>query len=142
MGWPVASSHVFPLPGEDEQIAGLCNDLSSISQLRLHNLAGLTSVGGTMAVIQNASLVIALDSAPVHIAVGFGVRFVILYGATQPSSDGPYKGEMWCVRGGRSKELGKHDYRDSRKELEIMKRISTEEVVALVRKRLQDGAES
>jgi ADP-heptose:LPS heptosyltransferase len=95
-----------------------------------------------MAVIQNASLVIALDSAPVHVAVGFGVRFVVLYGTTQPSSDGPYKGEMWCVHGGRGKELGKHDYRDSRKGLEMMKRISTEEVVALVRKRLQDGAES
>jgi hypothetical protein len=70
----------------------------------------------------------------------FGLLF--LYGATQPSSDGPYKGEMWCVHGGRGKELGKHDYRDSRMGLEMMKRISTEEVVALVRKRLQDGTES
>ncbi len=126
-------------PGEEAQIAELCNDASSITQLRSHNLAGLTTVGGTMAVVQNASLVIALDSAPVHLAVGFAVPLVALYGATQPSSDGPYQAQMWCVHGGRGEELGKHDYRDSHKGRVMMGRITTEEVVALVRKRIHGG---
>ncbi|MFZ4643499.1 MAG: glycosyltransferase family 9 protein [Phycisphaerales bacterium] len=129
-------------PGEEAQVAELCNEASSIARLRSHNLAGLTTVGGTMAVIQNASLVIALDSAPAHLAVGFGVPLVALYGASQPSIDGPYQSQMWCAHGGRGEELGRHDHRDPQKGREMMERITTEEVVALVRKRLQGGAES
>ena len=95
-----------------------------------------------MAVIQNASLVIALDSAPTHLAVGFGVPFVALYGASQPSTDGPYQSQMWCAHGGRGEELGRHDHRDPQKGREMMARITTEEVVALVRKRIHGGGAS
>ena len=129
-------------PGEEDQVTELFQDVSKIPLLHVHNLVGSTTVGGTMAVIQSASLVVALDSAPAHLAVGFGVPLVALYGATQPAVDGPYQAQAWCLHGGRGEELGRHDYRDPRKGCQMMERITTQEVVELVRKRLDGGGRS
>jgi len=127
-------------PGEEPQVVDALTDISAITGMRSHNIVGCSTVAGTMAVIANSSLLLALDSAPVHVAVGFGVPFVALYGATQPSTDGPYQGQAWCAHGGRGEEIGRHDYRDARKGGAMMERITTDEVVALVRKRLQGRA--
>ncbi len=54
------------------------------------DLVGRTSLGQTMAVIAEAALVIANDSAPLHMAVGFGRPVIGLYGPTDPAAVGPY----------------------------------------------------
>ena len=54
------------------------------------DLAGKTSLGQTMAVIAEAGVVIAHDSAPLHMAVGFARPCVGLYGPTDPAVVGPY----------------------------------------------------
>ncbi len=124
-------------PGEERQVEAVVGRVSLDARLRSHNMVGKTSVGSTMAIIQRASLVVGLDSAPTHLAVGLGVPFVALYGATQPAKDGPYQLQSWCIHGGRGTDSRSHDYRDPQKGRKMMERISVEEVAALIRKRLQ-----
>ncbi len=125
--------------GEEGQVADAVAGASTIEELRFHNLVGLTTVGATMAVIQNASLLIGLDSAPTHLAVGLGVPFVALYGATRPTTDGPYQGQAWCIHGGHGEDLARHDHRDPAMGRKLMERISVDDVASLVRKRLSGG---
>ena len=68
------------------------NGLDSIS------LAGRTSIGQTMAVIEKASLVVANDSAPMHMAVGYGRPMVGLFGPTDPAEVGPYGRDDAVIR--------------------------------------------
>ncbi len=56
----------------------------------LIDLVGATTVGQTMAVVAAAGLVIANDSAPLHMAVGFDRRCIGLYGPTDPELVGPF----------------------------------------------------
>jgi len=62
------------------------------------NLVGKTTLGGTMAAIASAALVIANDSAPLHMAVGFNRACVALYGPTDPAVVGPYLRPETVVR--------------------------------------------
>ena len=54
------------------------------------DLVGSTSVGQTMAIVEGAGLVIANDSAPLHMAVGFSRPCIALFGPTDPARVGPY----------------------------------------------------
>lgn len=55
------------------------------------NLAGITSLAGTAAVIQKSSLLLSGDSGVLHIAVGLGVPTVSLFG--------PGRAKKWAPRG-------------------------------------------
>ncbi|MDD2308763.1 MAG: glycosyltransferase family 9 protein [Desulfuromonadaceae bacterium] len=57
------------------------------------NLAGLTSLSETAAVIQKSSLMLSGDSGVLHIAVGLGVPTVSLFG--------PGRAKKWAPRGDR-----------------------------------------
>jgi ADP-heptose:LPS heptosyltransferase len=74
------------------------------------DLTGRTSVGRMMAVIAAAGLVVANDSAALHIAVGLGRRCVGVFGPTDPRKVGPYRHEACVVRA--EVQPGIH-YRDS-----------------------------
>jgi len=52
---------------------------------------GKTTVGQLMAVIESANIIIANDSASLHMAVGFDRPTVALYGPTDISRVGPYE---------------------------------------------------
>ncbi len=54
------------------------------------DLLGQTDVAGLMRVIERAALVVANDSAAVHMAVGFNRPLVALYGPTRIDLVGPY----------------------------------------------------
>lgn len=129
-------------PGETEQVAANRPHDESIAPLHSHDLSGQTSVGAMMAVIRDAHLVVALDSAPAHLAVGFQVPLVALYGATSLLSDGPYNQYAWCAHGGQDEELSRHDYRDDNRGSELMGRITVDEVAALIRARLRAREQS
>ncbi|MEM7756499.1 MAG: glycosyltransferase family 9 protein, partial [Planctomycetota bacterium] len=75
-------------PGERDQCAPLL-DLAA-SDSRVVDLVGQTSVGGLMAVISRARLVVANDSAAAHMTVGFDRPLVALYGPTRTRLVGPY----------------------------------------------------
>jgi lipopolysaccharide heptosyltransferase I len=54
------------------------------------DLAGKTSLRGLVAVLEKASLVIANDTGPMHIAAALGRPLVTVYGPTDPAQTGPY----------------------------------------------------
>lgn len=60
------------------------------------NLAGKTSIPQLVALLQRASLVIANDSGPMHIASALGRPLVALFGPTNPVRTGPHK-RLECV---------------------------------------------
>ena len=54
------------------------------------NLAGRTNLPQLVALLEGASLVIANDSGPMHIAAALGRPLVTLFGPTNPVRTGPY----------------------------------------------------
>jgi len=62
------------------------------------DLVGRTDIGRTMAVIAGAALVIANDSAPLHMAVGFQRPCIGLYGPTDPDQVGPWGAQPNVLR--------------------------------------------
>ncbi len=129
-------------PSERGQVADNTPDATSIAPLRSHDLSSETTVGGMMAIVKDAALVVSLDSAPAHLAVGFNTPLVALYGATSVATDGPYKQAAWCARGGSGDSPARHDYRDSARGSALMARIGVDEVASLIRARLQVRAKA
>ncbi|MEM7576829.1 MAG: glycosyltransferase family 9 protein, partial [Planctomycetota bacterium] len=54
-----------------------------------------TDVAGLMAVLAGARLLLANDSAPLHLAVGLNVPTVSIFGPTDPALVGPWGYAMW-----------------------------------------------
>ncbi|MBS0191715.1 MAG: glycosyltransferase family 9 protein [Phycisphaerales bacterium] len=115
-------------PDEREQCAELIN-LSEVEP-RIVDRIGRTSIADLMALTQASSLVIANDSAVLHMAVGFGRPLIALYGPTDVSRVGPYQ---------RSKDVLQHlhpgespSHKDSSGSA-FMERISISEVLDRVR---------
>lgn len=106
-----------------------CEPLSDLARAdaRATDLVGTTTVGGLMAASQRAAVVIANDSAALHMAVGFDRPLVALYGPTHISRVGPY---------GRSASVIQHvhegerlDHKDDMRGTQYMERITVDEVV-------------
>jgi ADP-heptose:LPS heptosyltransferase len=95
---------------------------------RVVNLCGVTGIGELMAVIEGAELTIASDSAPVHMAVGLGGRYVGLYGPTDHKTVGPWGGVDKCVAAPRASGET-FDYRNLNLRDSIMRRIEVGAVV-------------
>jgi lipopolysaccharide heptosyltransferase I len=74
-------------PSERHQVAKIVGDGTEPA---IVDLVGRTDVGRILAVIAGAGLVIANDSAPLHVAVGFSRPCVGLYGPTDPARVGPW----------------------------------------------------
>ncbi|MCH7961628.1 MAG: glycosyltransferase family 9 protein [Planctomycetes bacterium] len=95
---------------------------------------GRTSVGTLMAIIEGAQLVIANDSAALHMAVGFDRPLIALYGPTRVERVGPY---------GRQADVIQHVTPDDRIDhkvaanVALMERITTGEVIERIDERLR-----
>ncbi|HMO50412.1 MAG TPA: glycosyltransferase family 9 protein [Kiritimatiellia bacterium] len=76
-------------PGEH----GLCETVRAQMVQPAHNLAGLFTLAGSAALIQQSACVIGNDSAPMHLAAALEVPTVSLWGPTFP--------EKWAPLGGR-----------------------------------------
>lgn len=120
-------------PGEEPQCAPLL--ARAERDPRVLNGVGKTSVGQLMAVIERASLVIANDSAAVHMAVGFDRRIVALYGPTDIARVGPYQRDSDVIQHLRPGDRVAH--KDDA-QVALMERISTNEVVEAARARVAD----
>ena len=92
------------------------------------SLAGRTSIGQTMAVIEKASLVVANDSAPMHMAVGYDRPLVGLFGPTDPAEVGPYGRDDAVIRPGNAVGSGR-DYRMPKPQSGSMSDIGVEVVL-------------
>jgi len=101
---------------------------------RVLDLVGATSIGRLMAVIERSSLVLANDSAALHMAVGFDRPLVALFGPTRVELVGPY---------GREPEVIQHlrpgdalDHKSDHAGRLLMERIGVGEVIEACRDRL------
>ncbi|MCP3902577.1 MAG: glycosyltransferase family 9 protein [Planctomycetes bacterium] len=109
-------------PGEEPQAAGIAPDAM--------DLVGSITIGRTMAVIAAADVVVAHDSAPLHMAVGFDRPCVGLFGPTDPDIVGPYERPEAVVRP--ASTASARSYRHRHVDDELMKRITVDDVLARV----------
>lgn len=75
-----------------------CAAVLGVGGGRVEDLVGRTGVGGLMAVIERAAIVIANDSAALHMAVGFDRPMVGLFGPTRIDLVGPYGRERDVIQ--------------------------------------------
>jgi ADP-heptose:LPS heptosyltransferase len=54
------------------------------------NLSAQTSMDDVVYLTQNAALIIANDSAPIHLAAAMEIPLIALFGPTDPKRFGPY----------------------------------------------------
>ena len=111
-------------PGEEDQCRGL--RALATRRDRVVDLVGATSVGRLMAVIERADLVVANDSAALHMAVGLDRPIVALFGPTRTALVGPYRRDDDVVQHVRPGEPLDHKSAASRA---MMERITVDEVL-------------
>lgn len=122
---------VVGAPGERDQCPA-CLALAA-DHPRVTDRVGSTSVGALMALIARSSLVIANDSAAVHMAIGFDRPTVALYGPTDVARVGPYRRDADVIQ---HREPG--DSMDHKADANAaqMARIPIDEVLDAARTRL------
>ncbi len=94
---------------------------------RVIDLVGATSIARLLAVIEASSLVIANDSAAVHMAVGFDRPIVAIYGPTDVSRVGPYGRAESVLQVVREGDL--FDHKDEQRGREMMERVTVGMVI-------------
>ena len=84
-----ASIAIVGGPGEHKQCTTTC--AVGVESDRVIDLVGRTGIGELMALVERSSLVVANDSAVLHMAVGFERPLVALFGPTLTGLVGPYQ---------------------------------------------------
>ena len=124
-------------PGEESQATTLHAERDH-ARGYIHNLIGKTSIGQTMAILEHADLVVANDSAPLHMAVGFDRPCVGLFGPTNPARVGPYGRPETVVRSERPEPNLANHYKDSRLGDSLMRLIEVDDVLTQIDKELSN----
>ena len=119
---------VIGAPDEMTQVQDIVPD-NADAAARTVNLVGRAGIGGTMAVIAEAGLVVANDSAPLHMAIGFDRPCVALFGPTDPERVGPYRRPEAVVRGYIPGDGPPVNYRDASRGDALMQLITVEDVL-------------
>jgi heptosyltransferase-1 len=97
---------------------------------RVVDRVGRTSVGAMLALVAKSSLVVANDSAALHMGVGLGRHLVALFGPTLADRVGPYRREADVIQ-----HLGPGErpgHKNTNAGQSLMRRISVDEVLARV----------
>lgn len=107
--------------------AAQCPELCALSERddRVLNLIGATPIAALMAVIERCDLLVANDSAALHMGVGFDRKLVALYGPTRVDLVGPYKREADVIQHANAGDPMNHKADANRS---LMERISVDEV--------------
>ncbi len=106
------------------------------SSPRVTDRVGSTSVAQLMALVSRAKLVVANDSAALHMAVGFDRPTVALYGPTDVSRVGPYRRDADVVQHIRRRDPIDHK---TDANVALMERITTDEVYDACIERLDNA---
>ncbi|MBU2979844.1 glycosyltransferase family 9 protein [Alteromonas sp. C1M14] len=103
------------------------------------NLVGQTTLHEMLAILRNASLVIAPDTGPAHMATTVGTPVIGLYTHSNPRRTGPYNSLAHvasvydeCIEEQKGKGWEKLPWGSRAKGKKLMSRITTNSVVALV----------
>jgi ADP-heptose:LPS heptosyltransferase len=114
-------------PAERARVAPIA-DAMRAKGLDVLDVAGRTSIGQLMAILQGADLTVSNDSAALHMAVGLGRPFLGLFGPTDPAVVGPWRRPDAAIRA--PLQPGERpSYRDRRLGDTIMRRLSVASVV-------------
>jgi len=101
---------------------------------RLLDQVGRTTVGELMALIERSAIVVANDSAAVHMAVGFDRPLVGLYGPTRIDQVGPYQRAGDVIQA--EPPVRGTTHKDESAGRVMMERITVEQVVSACLSRL------
>ncbi|MEQ8317210.1 MAG: glycosyltransferase family 9 protein [Phycisphaerales bacterium] len=126
-----ASIAVVGGPGERTQCERTC--ALSHDHPRVIDLVARTGIAELMAIVQQAALVVANDSAALHMAVGFDRPLVALFGPTLTRLVGPYQRSSDVIQ---HESPGHASAHKSPANARMMQAIETEEVVAAALTRL------
>jgi heptosyltransferase III len=77
------------LTGTNEE-ADLCAEIRRLSSPPVHNLAGQTSLFSLAELFRSASIVLGVDSGPLHLACAVGTKSVHLFGPSDAVRYGPW----------------------------------------------------
>ncbi len=140
-GAPIDAVLIVGAGSEREQCPCLLEAAESgSSRLRVVNLTGETTIGELMAVIASATLVVANDSAALHMAVGFDRPYVALFGPTETARVGPYGGRGVVLQHVEHGESLHH--KSMERSGNAMERISVNEVLGAVERLLSESGGS
>lgn len=87
------------------------------------------SLGQLMALLKNASAVVAGDTGPLHLADALGTRVIAIFGPTDPARNGPYRRSGVVLRWERATTT----YRRGAEADESLLHISVDEVLSALR---------
>lgn len=121
--------------GEREQCQSLLDRFSNDGGVT--DLVGTTNIGQLMACIERSRLVIANDSAALHIAVGYDRPLIALFGPTRLSRVGPYQRHNEVLQHTTPEDVMNHKLISS---AALMQRITTDEVIGRLQTVLARGA--
>lgn len=112
-----------------------CGALTALAERepRVVDRIGGTTVGGLMGLIESAAMVVANDSAALHMAVGFDRPLVALFGPTRVELVGPYRREADVIQHVQAGDRFEH--KDETSGRAMMERITVDEVAEAVRAR-------
>ena len=119
-------------PGESAQVPALTE--YAASEPRVIDAIGTTSIGELMAIIEGCRLMVAGDSAALHMAVGFDRPLVALFGPTLIHKVGPYGRDADVIQACDRNHTLSHKNETAGRE--AMDMISTSSVIDAVMARL------
>ncbi len=131
LGFGVGAIAVVGAQSEREQCGPLL-ELAS-REPRVIDLVGKTNVGQLMALVQGSVLVVANDSAALHMAVGFDRSSIGLFGPTRVELVGPYQKHKRAADAVVIQHItgeDRVDHKDEQGGRVLMERITLDEVVA------------
>lgn len=124
------------LEGEQDALRAFMPADSAL-RARCVDLCGCTDAGALLAATASASLVVSIDSAPLHVAAGLGTPCVGIFGPTDPRRSGFLGEARWALQGDFAECEPPLHYRDRRLDDRLMRRVTVDRVAARARVALQ-----
>jgi heptosyltransferase I len=124
--------------GPTELERNLSQAILAAAQQPITDLTGKTNLKQLLALLKHASLVLAPDTGPAHMAVAAGTPVIGLYGHSNPDRTGPYLFRQYVVEvyhqsllEQRGKTAAELKWGSRVKGADIMQKISVEAVIAM-----------
>lgn len=111
-------------PGEEDLAAKVAHAAGNSQPIQF-----MGSLGQLMALLKNASAVVAADTGPLHLADALGTRVVAIFGPTDPARNGPYRRSGVVLRW----EGAATTYKREMEADESLLHISVDEVTSAIR---------
>lgn len=122
-------------PAEAPQVQPLVEALGPHARI----LQPRTTVGRLMAILQQTSLLVCNDSAPLHLAVGLDRPTVAIFGPTDPALVGPYLRPDCVVQPDHITAGDMKHYRHRRDDQALIARVSVDQVWSRIQQTLGCG---